>query len=210
MMIRLPLLALLFLALAPEPIPAQAVNGSRLSANSLLPGDVIDVRIWLEPDLSGKFQVDEDGAVVLPLLGRKQVVGISPQQLRDRLIEEYRRYLINPSVNITLLRRINVLGEIRVPGLYTVDATVSVADVIAMAQGLAPDGDANDIVLVRSGKIIRSNLTGTMVIAESDIRSGDQIIVGKRTWASRNIGAIVGIVSILASVAVTAVSLLAR
>lgn len=206
-MVRLALLVLFLVVLAPVATPAQDVDGSRAAANSLLPGDVIEVRIWLEPDLSGKFQVDEGGEVVLPLLGKKQVVGISPQALRDQLTEEYKRYLINPSVNITLLRRINVLGEVRVPGLYTVDATVSVADVLAMAQGLTPDGDANDIVLVRGGAIIRSNLTGTMVIGEAGIRSGDQIIVGKRSWAERNIGAIIGLASIVASIAI---NLLAR
>lgn len=204
---RVLLVALLCLALVPARLPGQVADGARPTANSLLPGDVIEIRIWLEPDLSGKFQVDEDGTVVLPLLGRKQVVGVSPVELRDQLTEEYRRYLINPSVNITLLRRISVLGEVRLPGLYTVDATVSVADVIAMAQGLSPEGDANEIVLVREGKIIRSNLTGTMVIAESDIRSGDQIIVGRRSWASRNLGALIGLIAAVTSVAI---SVLAR
>jgi len=209
-MTRRPLLLFLMILLAPASLPAQGADGARLATNSLLPGDVIEVRIWLEPDLSGRFQVDEDGSVVLPLLGSKQVVGVSPQELRDQLTEGYKRYLINPSVNITLLRRINILGEVRVPGLYTVDATVSVADVIALAQGLTPDGSAGDIALVRGGQIIRPNLTGTAVIGESDIRSGDQIIVGKRSWASRNVGALVGVVSILASLAVTAVSVLTR
>lgn len=40
-------------------------------ATSLLPGDVIRIQIWREEGLSGDFQVDEGGEVVLPLLGRK-------------------------------------------------------------------------------------------------------------------------------------------
>ena len=121
-------------------------------ANSLLPGDVIRVEIWREEDLSGEFQVDEEGGVVLPLLGKKQVLGISPDDLRDQLSEEYAQYLVNSAVNVTLLRRIIVLGEVRVAGQYTVDATNSVADVIARAQGVTPGGNAEDIVLVRDGR----------------------------------------------------------
>ena len=169
-------------------------------ANSLLPGDVIRVEIWREEDLSGEFQVDEQGGVVLPLLGKKQVLGISPNDLRDQLSEEYAQYLVNSAVNVTLLRRIIVLGEVRVAGQYTVDATNSVADVIARAQGITPGGNAEDIVLVRDGRRLRTGITGMESLQEAGIRSGDQIIVGRRSWASRNFSSMVGIISILANV----------
>ena len=171
-------------------------------ANSLLPGDVIRVEIWREEDLSGEFQVDEQGGVVLPLLGKKEVLGISPDDLRDQLSEEYSQYLVNSAVNVTLLRRIIVLGEVRVAGQYTVDATNSVADVIARAQGVTPGGNAEDIVLVRDGRRLRTGITGMESLQEAGIRSGDQIIVGRRSWASRNFSSMVGIISILANVIV--------
>jgi polysaccharide export outer membrane protein len=169
---------------------------------SLLPGDVIRVQIWREEDLSGEFQVDEQGAVVLPLLGTKQVSGVSQDRLRDQLTEDYGQYLVNTAVNVVLLRRVNVLGEVRIPGQYTVDATNSVADVIARAQGLTPDGNAEDIVLIRGGQRLRAELSGTLSLQEAGIRSGDQIMVGKRGWASRNFSSMVGVISILANVAV--------
>lgn len=185
----------------PASLRAQSLEApaTTASSNSLLPGDVIRVRIWREEDLSGEFQVDEDGFVVLPLLGRKPVVGIDPDLLRDQLTQEYGEYLVNPAVNVTLLRRIVVLGEVRVPGQYTLDATNSVADVIARAQGITPDGDAEDIVLVRDGRRLATGLSGTESLQEAGIRSGDQIIVGQRGWASRNFSSIVGIASILAN-----------
>ena len=168
--------------------------------SSLLPGDVIRVQIWREEDLSGEFQVDEQGGVVLPLLGKMQVLGVSPDNLRDQLSEEYAKYLVNTAVNVTLLRRIIVLGEVRVAGQYTVDATNSVADVIARAQGITPDGNAEDIVVVRDGRRLRTGITGMESLQEAGIRSGDQVIVGKRSWASRNFSSMVGIISILANV----------
>ena len=194
-------LAVLLCALAPgaglDALQAQ-------SANSLLPGDLIRVQIWREEDLSGDFQLDEDGVVVLPLLGAKSVTGISPDHLRDQLTKEYGDYLVNTAVNVTLLRRIAVLGEVRVPGVYTIDATNSVADVIARAQGVTPEGDAEKIDLVRGGRTLRTTLTGTEILQEADIRSGDQIIVGRRSWLSRNFSSLVGAASLLANIAVLA------
>ncbi|MHB1194704.1 MAG: polysaccharide biosynthesis/export family protein [Longimicrobiales bacterium] len=196
------LLALLVLA-APAGASAQDVPPKPLpDANSLLPGDVIRVAIWREEDLSGEFQVDQDGSVILPLLGRRQVVGISPDRLREELTEEYADYLVNTAVNVTLLRRVVVLGEVRVPGQYTVDATQSVADLIARAQGLTPDGNAEDIRLLRQGESFRTNLSGTLSIVEAGIRSGDQIVVGKRPWLSRNFPSLVGVASIIANIVV--------
>jgi protein involved in polysaccharide export with SLBB domain len=166
---------------------------------SLLPGDVVRVQIWREEDLSGEFQVDEQGSVVLPLLGRKQVSGISQDMLRDQLTEGYGQYLVNTAVNVTLLRRVNVLGEVRIPGQYTVDATNSVADVIARAGGITSDGNAEDIVLIRGGQRLRAGLAGTQSLQQAGIRSGDEIMVGTRGWASRNFSSMVGVISILAN-----------
>lgn len=167
---------------------------------SLLPGDVIRVAIWREEDLSGEYTVDEDGSVTLPLLGRRQVVGVDPETLRAQLTDEFADFLVNVAVNVTLLRRVVVLGEVRVPGQYTLDATQSVADLIARAQGITPDGNANDIRLIRDGQSYRADLSGSESIQEAGIRSGDQIVVGKRSWWARNFPSLVGVASLVANV----------
>ena len=187
---------------APPADTSAAARSQASDANSLLPGDVVRIRIWREDDLSGEYQVDEDGYVILPLLGRKRVVGVSPDKLREELTSEYGSYLVNTAVSVTLLRRVVVLGEVRVPGQYTVDATQSVADLIARAQGLTPEGNANDIRLIRQGETYRADLNGSLSLVDAGIRSGDQIMVGKRSWMSRNFSSIVGVASILANVAV--------
>ena len=52
---------------------------SDTSGGTLKPGDVVRLKIWREPDLSGDFVVDEHGGVVVPKLGRVPVVGLSPE-----------------------------------------------------------------------------------------------------------------------------------
>jgi polysaccharide export outer membrane protein len=156
------------------------------------PGDVVRVRIWREPDLSGDFVVEADDSVVLPLLGRVEAAGTASDTLVDQLIEAYARYLRNPSIQITVLRRVAVQGEVRSPGLYPVDATVSLADVLALAGGLTPNANPKKIYLLRNGVAVDVGLTPETVIERSPVRSGDQILVSQKSWFSRNSGIIVG------------------
>src|SRR5215210_834950 len=90
------------------------------SAAALRPGDTIRLRIWREPDLSGDFQVDESGLVVLPKLGPTRVSGQDPRALKQLVTQSYAEYLKNPSIDVQILRRIQVLGAVKNPGLYPV------------------------------------------------------------------------------------------
>lgn len=185
---------------APGAVTAQTPD----PMGALLPGDVIDIDIWQEETLSGEFTVDESGTVVLPLVGEWSVAGVSARDLREQLAAAYAVYLNNPSINVKLLRRITVSGEVRVPGLYTVDATVSIADLIARAGGLNVDADAEKILLFRDGQRLELDLNGATVVGEAGLRSGDRVSVGKRGWLGRNLPSVVGIVSIISNVVLIA------
>lgn len=157
-----------------------------MAVSGLRPGDVIRVEVWREPDLSGEFEVNEDGVVVFPLLGRYDVTGVPSESLQRRLVRDYAEYLDNPSVDVTPLRRISILGQVRQPGLYPVDATVSLADALAMAGGPTPNADREDVRLLRDGEVIRKNLDVELALESSAVQSGDRIWVGETSWFSRN------------------------
>jgi len=133
----------------------------------LRPGDVVRLRIWREPDLSGDFQVDERGSAVFPKIGPVPVASISADSLESMLIGVYSTYLRNPSIEITLLRRVNVLGSVRNPGLYPVDATMTVADALALAGGVTPEGDQNRLDLRRAGRTLSTHLSQRTRISDS-------------------------------------------
>jgi polysaccharide export outer membrane protein len=152
------------------------------------PGDVIVVKVWREPDYSGEFQVDARGRVVLPLLGEIAVRGRNAETLRDSLRTAYRVYLNNPSIEINVLRRIAVSGEVGRPGLYPVDATISVGDLISLAGGVTSAGNKKKIQLLRNGQVIVSGLGPGTVLQNSPVQSGDQVFVPQRSWVSRNGG----------------------
>lgn len=152
----------------------------------LLPGDAIRVSIWREADLSGEFTVGTEGVVVLPLLGERRVSGVEPGELERRLRDEYGEFLENPSIEVTALRRIAILGEVELPGLYPVDATVTLADALALAGGVTPEGDPGDVRLVRDGQVTRLDIDRGMLAEPLVLHSGDRILVGRRSWLDRN------------------------
>jgi len=112
---------------------------------------MVRLRIWREPDLSGEYPVDERGEVVFPKIGPMLVTRLSADSLRLQLVQTYSTYLRDPSIEVTLLRRVNVQGAVKTPGLYQVDQTQTVADVLAQAGGATPDGKADRVELIRDG-----------------------------------------------------------
>jgi protein involved in polysaccharide export with SLBB domain len=168
-------------AAAQQPAPAPTA-----SSVVLQPGDRVRLKVWREPDLSGDLDVDEDGIVVFPKLGRVNVQQISTDSLKAMLIVLYAESLRNPSVEVTVLRRVNVLGSVRNPGLYYVDPTTTVADVLAMAGGVSPDGKQGKFELIRGGKRLPIELSQDSRLADSPMQPGDQLWVPERSWLSRN------------------------
>ena len=184
-MLRIPRLSLI-LALLPVSASAQVPDTLPARPLTLLPGDILQIAIWREEELSGEFLVDERGIVTIPLIGERQVTEIPLAEVRDRLLEEYRVQLRNPSIVITPQRRVYVLGEVNKPGAYSVDPTVSLAGVVALAEGATPAGDLSRIRIVRNGTIVTGRLEPDASLVAADIRSGDQIFVARRGWIERN------------------------
>ena len=77
-------------------------------------------------------------------------------------------------------------GAVRNGGLFNVDPTVTISGALAMAGGPTPDGKTDEVLLIRDDEIITTILGGTTLIAESPVRSGDQLFVPMRSWISRN------------------------
>jgi protein involved in polysaccharide export with SLBB domain len=182
---------------------AQQPIGSALDrsppAGVIRPGDLVRVKIWREPDLSGDIAVDEHGSAVFPRLGPMDVASLTADSLRSTLVHGYQAYLRNPSIEVTLLRRVNVLGAVAKPGLYTVDATTTVADVIALAGGVTGNGSEGNVQLLRNGERTRLRLSAQNRIGQTPARSGDQLYVPERSWVSRNPWLITAGVSAVAS-----------
>ena len=176
---------LLILAAAPAPAETQSVQDPE--ELFLMPGDILRVVVWREPDLSGDFQVDQDGTLVLPLLGKLQVTDRAWNIVKDDLMQDYLGDLRNPSIELTPFRSVYVLGEVNLPGRYNVHPTNdNLAGAVSLAGGVTSDGDVTNMRIVRDGVIVLAGIVGEQRLAELGIRSGDQLFIGRRSWLDRN------------------------
>jgi polysaccharide export outer membrane protein len=173
----------------------------------LEPGDVVRVTVWREKDLNCDCHVDEAGRLTLPLLGTSTVTGLAWENLRDSMLAHYSAQLRNPSVVVTPLRRVQVLGEVTKPGVYLADPTVSLAGLVALAGGATPGGDLHRIRVVRGGQTIIQSTSVESLLLDAGVHSNDQVFVDRRAWVERN-GAFVA--SALISTASIVVALLRR
>jgi polysaccharide export outer membrane protein len=163
------------------------------------PGDLIRLKIWREPDMSGDIAVDERGVATLPRLGALQVGDLPADSLKRMLITSYSKYLRDPAIDITVLRRITVLGAVRTPNVYHVEPTMTVADALALAGGAAPEGKVDQVELRRNHGAPLKLTRGTK-LSDTPIRSGDELFVPQRSWFSRNAGLVFGAVGTSVSV----------
>lgn len=180
---------------------AVAARGS--SSARIQPGDRIALRVWREPELSDTLTVDQNGTVVLPRLGPFSLAQQTVGALQDSLRVRYAEFLRNPSIEVTVLRRVGVHGEVQEPRLYWVDVTMTLRDVIALAGGLTDIANVHTVTIVRgsTSRQVRDWERGGPLA--SDLLSGDQIVVGRTSWLSRNALAVVSAAGVLTSIIIT-------
>jgi polysaccharide export outer membrane protein len=178
---------------------------------TLRPGDIVRLRIWREPDLSGDFPVDEFGRVNLPLVGTYPVESETRESLEKKLNAAYRGSVQNLSMDVIIFRRIPVVGAVRTPGLYPVEATMTVADAVALAGGSTLDADRTTITLMRSGKIIQKNVDPAMAVSQLAMNRGDQLYIPPQTgFFDRNPWALGTVVQSSVTIAIAIITLSRR
>jgi protein involved in polysaccharide export with SLBB domain len=168
------------------PPGSHAQQAPSLQVVTLGPGDGLRLRIYREPDLSGEYVVDERGVVVLPKIGEWRVTGIPADSVRGAIRAALQQFLATESIEITPFRRVAVTGAVLKPGLYPVDPSMSVADALILAGGVAPIGKERVVELRVAGA-----QTGTEISAETrvwDTGAGGtrQLHVPQKPWAQRN------------------------
>jgi protein involved in polysaccharide export with SLBB domain len=175
---------------------------------TLRPGDIVRLRVWREPDLSGDFPVDELGRVNFPLVGTYPVTNETRESLHQKLVAAFRTSLQNLSMDVIFLRRIPVVGAVRTPGLYPVEPTMTVADAVALAGGSILDAEQTSIDLLRSGKVIQKNVDPALPVSELATNPGDQLYIPPRSgYFDRNPWALSTIIQSAVYVAVAIITI---
>lgn len=190
-------------ALPAPPAAAQVEQLEARDAALIRAGDIVRLSVWREEALSGEFPVNQFGRVVLPMVGEYDVSGETARSFRERVMSDLRERIVNPSIEVVVLKRVRVLGEVNEPGVYALDPTLTVADALAMAKGNTPLAQAGKVVLRRGGEVVTSDIRVETRISDTPIRSGDELLVPQRGWFDRNTGAVIGGASALIGIVIT-------
>jgi len=152
-------------------------------------GDVLEVSVWNEPEISKTVFVRLDGKISLPLIGDVPAQGASPELLSRQISTAMSKLVADPSVTVTIKdsysRIYYVVGQIAKPGEYRLNTPVSILQAIARAGGFAEWAKKGKIMIVRRSdgrdriinfdydKFINDNIRDNNV----NVMPGDTIVV---------------------------------
>lgn len=147
------------------------------------PGDQVFIDIYGASQRQIEATVTPDGDVNIEGFGPVQVSGLSVSKanarLRAQLGTRYAGSNIRLTVGQTRTIMVNVMGEVRLPGTYTLSAFSSVFHALYMAGGVSDIGTLRNIKVYRKGKlvsevdiydyILNGKLTGNVKLADNDV-----------------------------------------
>jgi polysaccharide export outer membrane protein len=121
---------------------------------TLGPGDIFEVRVYGEKDLSGDYRVCGEGTIVFPLVGTVAVLNLSPAQvanvLQERLADGYLR---DPFVTVAIKqynsKKIFVLGQVARPGTFPFEGEMNVVQAVTLAGGFTNMARMNSVIVTR-------------------------------------------------------------
>jgi len=136
-------------ALAPAAPAAEGVDASALG-----PGDVFEVRVYGEPDLSGGYRVGPKGDIVFPLCRRVSVSGLTANEVAEKLRACLADgYIRNAQVSVIVKeynsKKVFVFGEVQKPGTFVYEDGMTIVQAVTLAGGFTKTAAPNSTSVTR-------------------------------------------------------------
>ncbi len=116
------------------------------------PGDILEISVFGEPDISKTVFVRIDGRISLPLIGDIQAAGTTAPILAKNIADKLVKFVDDPNVTVTLSASKSkvyyILGQIKTPGEYPITQPIDVLQAIARAGGLLEWAKKSKIMIV--------------------------------------------------------------
>lgn len=149
------------------------------------PEDVIGVKVWREPELSGQFVVRPDGRITLPLSGDMAVEGKTLDEVKEAIKKAYSEQLNRPELTVALLRvgskKFYLVGEVNKTGMFPLVVPITVLEALNAAGGLREFANKKKIVVLRGTQRLKFNydevMKGKKLEQNIQVENGDHIVV---------------------------------
>ena len=123
-----------------QPLPLEQRAQITYDAYILGPGDGVQIELLDLPELSGTFSIGPDGTLYLPRLRTLFVEGLTVEELRYFLTQQFSTYVRDPQVYVRPVTyrpiRIYVGGEVKRPGYYTLSGNQELLSLSSSAEAL--------------------------------------------------------------------------
>lgn len=156
---------------------------------TLLPGDILEIAVWQEPELQREVLVRPDGRISFFLVGDVLAVGRTVPSLRASLEDALERYIPEAVVSVSVSsidgNRIYVIGQVQDPGSFVVNPRVDVIQALSLAGGMTPFAAVNDVIILRREDGVQKSLgfrygeveKGRNLEQNIELKPGDIVIV---------------------------------
>ena len=181
--------------------------GHEARSQDLQLGDGVRLTFYnIEDDVSGDYFVMRDGTLQLPYIGLIHTERKPFPSLQESIIKSYQSIYREPELTVQPLFRINVLGEVKSPGIYFVTGYERLTDLLAMAGGETLEADLDKLYLVRDEE--RIDINAKRIVKEGQslqdlgLESGDQVYVSRAGLVSyRNASLLISGIGVAATIA---------
>ena len=161
----------------------------------LKPSDVIQVSIFLEPDLEKSVRIEADGTVTLPLIKKVKVAELTVSDAQELITQLYNRdYLVDPQISVLVVsfspKLVRILGSVNRPGVVEMppDREMTLTEAIASANGISRLGNPKSITIKRVdnvGKTQQFEVNFNRILMNANakdmiLKEGDTIWVPER------------------------------
>jgi polysaccharide biosynthesis/export protein len=169
-------------------IPKQKAESQAGKDFIIGPGDVLNVFVWKEPEVSRSVPVRPDGKISLPLVNDVQAVGFTAVQLKGVITDKLKDFIADPNVTVTVEKvnsqKVTIMGEVTSPGPQSLTGPTKIMDILATSR-FTPFAKTTRIYVLRdeNGKQQRLDFNYKDYIKGKNpnqnilLKNGDTIIV---------------------------------
>ena len=184
-------------AAEPHPSPAaSALSQTEAAEYRIGPGDILQIFVWRNPELTVSVPVRPDGKVTTPLVADMVAIGKTPSQLAQDIEKVLSEYIRTPQVSVIVttaqsqFSQVKVVGQVTQPRSLPFRSGMTVLDAVLEAGGMGQFAAGNRAKIVRteSGKTVEIKVRLSDLVDDGDLtqnvalQPGDLIVIPESRW----------------------------